>query len=235
MSVSQGSENVRVGDLSDARQRTIDILCQQFADDRIRVEEFERRVDLANRASSASELKQLLADLVPAQAPVPVPADNTRVMTRPTPAPTLAAGPRRTRDLMVGVMGASVRKGRWTPARSTLAIGIMGGAELDLREALLPSGVTEITTIAFMGGVEIVVPPGVRVETAGVAIMGAFEDTSDDPEIETEDTPVVRINGLAFWGAVEVSTRLPGESAKQAKKRKKALSQHRRRQLGSGK
>ena len=228
MKSDEGAASQPVGDLPSAQQRTIDILCQQFAEDRITVREFERRVDLANQATTPDELRSLLADLVPGRPPAPLAQvqDNTRVAPREG---VLPDGPRRSIDYSIGVMGATVRKGRWTPAASTVAVGIMGGSELDFREAILPQGVTEVTAVAVMGGVEIIVPPGVRVETAGMALMGGFEDASEDPEYHTPATPVIRVKGFAFMGGIEIHTRLPGESARDARRRRRALKKLRKR------
>ncbi len=219
----------QAGGLSAARQRTIDILCRQFAEDRIAVEEFERRVDLANQAQSPDDLKALLADLHPRAVPAPMAADNVRVAPRGVGATSL--GPRRPRDFMIGIMGAAIRAGRWRPARSTLAIGVMGGSELDFRNAALPPGVTEVTAVAVMGGVEIIVPPDVHVETAGMGILGGFEDKSEDAEYITDLTPVIRIKGIACMGGIEITTRHPGESAGEAKRRQRALRRRRRKRL----
>lgn len=220
-----------VGDLPSARERTIDILCQQFAEDKITVAEFERRVDLANQAISPDDLRRLLADLMPARVPAPMAQDHTRVA--PRVGETLGR-PRKERDFLIGVLGATVRRGRWTPAGSTLAVGIFGGSELDFREALLPPGITEVTAIAVMGAVEVIVPPGVRVETAAMAVMGGIEDTSEGPDYDTESTPVIRVKGLACMGGIEIHTRLPGETAREAKKRRKALARTRKHRLGDG-
>jgi predicted membrane protein len=51
----------------------------------------------------------------------------------------------------------------------------MGGSELDFREAVMGPGVTELQIFAVCGGVEVVVPPGLNVESHGIAIMGGFE------------------------------------------------------------
>ena len=54
-----------------ARQGTIDALCEHFANDVLELDEFERRIDQANRVESAEELRSLLSDLPTAGAVVP--------------------------------------------------------------------------------------------------------------------------------------------------------------------
>ena len=50
----------------------------------------------------------------------------------------------------------------------------MGGCVLDLRAAQFSTPVTTITVVAIMGGVEVIVPPGIRVEMHGQALMGGW-------------------------------------------------------------
>jgi hypothetical protein len=97
----------------------------------------------------------------------------------------------------------------------------MGGCEMDLREAQLAPGVTEIMVVAFMGGVEIVVPPWLQVEVSGIGIMGGFDHKQSAPPAHGPGAPVVRISGLAMMGGASVSVRYPGESASDARRRVK--------------
>ena len=129
--------------------------------------------------------------------------------------------------VILGLLGGGVRRGAWHPARYNYAIGVLGGAELDFRECALPP-VTDIRAFAVMGGVEIVVPPDVIVETSGVGILGGFEQVST-ASTAPPGAPVIRVTGLAFMGGVEVHVRYPGESAREAKRRKKLERKERRR------
>jgi hypothetical protein len=120
---------------------------------------------------------------------------------------------------VVAIMSGTERKRVWTPARNLDVVAFMGGVELDFREARFAEGVTQVNILAMMGGVEIVVPPGLRVECSGVGIMGGFESLSQgDPD---DATPLLRITGLAIMGGVEISQRRAGESTKQARLRRR--------------
>jgi hypothetical protein len=103
----------------------------------------------------------------------------------------------------------------------------MGGTELDFREAALPQGVTQVQVLAIMGGVEIIVPPGVNVDSHGIGIMGGFEDAGEQEH--DPSAPTLRIAGLAVMGGVDISVRYPGESARDARRRRKQESRERRR------
>jgi len=161
--------------VTNTRQVTIDALCEHFANDVMSVEEFERRVDAAHSATSADALKKLLPDLPGGGLPPVVEPQAT-----PTPEPSsqftvTSAGQVKEKGLIVAILGGAARRGRWSPARKNYSLAVMGGSELDFREAVMGPGVTELQIFAVCGGVEVVVPPGLNVESHGIAIMGGFE------------------------------------------------------------
>lgn len=193
------------------RERVVALLCQQVAADAMTLEEFERRVDVAHRASTLAALDAVVRDLAVTPAAAPAPA-------RPQPAEPLG---RRESQMMVAIMGGVTRRGQWTPARQSRLFALMGGAELDFREAELGAGVTELTIIAVMGGAEIIVPPGLAVECNGVGIIGGFEHHAGATRGADATAPLLRIHGVALMGGVEVKVRLPGESAADARRRQR--------------
>lgn len=204
------------------KQRAIDTLVEAFANDELEVDEFERRVAVAHRAGSSEELRRLLADLPSGNLPAPAGGRGSSPAGRPASARPAIVSPDEVRDwsLAVGIMGATTRAGYWVPARRNVAVALMGGCELDFREAAFGPGVTEVHVVAVWGGVEIVVPPWLHLETSGVGIMGAFEHVHDSERPPRDpDRPVLRISGLALMGGVEVVVRLPGESARDARRR----------------
>ncbi|MEP7347606.1 MAG: LiaF domain-containing protein [Gemmatimonadaceae bacterium] len=108
------------------------------------------------------------------------------------------------REGMVVFWSGSVREGRWTLPRTMRVATIMGSAELDLREAEIGEGVSEIEVMAVFASVEITVPAGVRVECVGHAIMGTFElQMSGAPDFPP-GAPVIRVKGTAYFSSVEV-------------------------------
>lgn len=207
---------IRAPVLEVQRERTIKTLIEHFATDTLSVDELERRLDAAHRALELQQLDALTTDL-PAL-PAETPAATAPAPASPRPVPSSVV---RERQFEVAIMSAVEKKGQWTPARRTHVIAVMGGAEIDLREALLPAGVSEIQVFAIMGGADILVSPGTRVESNGISIMGAFEHVPE-PATEDPNAPTVRITGFALMGAVEVHLRYPGESAREARVRRRA-------------
>jgi hypothetical protein len=64
---------------------------------------------------------------------------------------------------------------------------------------------------AVFGGVQIIVPPTLAVESHGVAIFGGFEGLNRTPANPDPSSPLLRVRGRVVFGDVQVETRLPGE------------------------
>jgi uncharacterized protein DUF1707 len=198
-----------------AREQVVQDLAEHFAQDRLTLPEYERRVEQAYRANSADALRDLTKDLVPlppvrVAAPASVAAAGEGDMPQPW-AP-------RMRKTFLAFMSGVIRKGNWLVPASSRAIAIMGGISLDLREATLTAPVTDIYIFAMMGGVEIIVPPDVRLESDGFAIMGGFEDQLKEPASRDPNMPLIRVHGVAFMGGVEARVAAPGEEPNDKKR-----------------
>lgn len=209
-----------VSTLQAARDETIDALCREFARDVLTLPELERRLARAREARTRDDLRALLADLSAPAPPVPAPRPGDRPRVGAEPADATATSPheppaRPGSHMAFAIMGGTSRTGKWAPPGSILAVAIMGGVELDFREALLTPGVTEINVFAFWGGVEITVPPGVHVDTRGMAIMGAFEEAAEQETNPPEGAPTLRINGIAIMAGVEIRVRKPGQDGEE--------------------
>jgi hypothetical protein len=190
-----------------AREQVVQDLADHFAQDRLTLPEYERRVELAYRAESTEALRDLTRDLAP-MPPVRVAQQPAvKVLPESAVAPSLITRAKNFLALMSGV----VRRGAWVVPSRIRAFACMGGIELDLREATLTAQVTEIYVFALMGGVEIVVPADVRLESDGFAIMGGFEDQLREPASNDPNVPVIRVRGLAIMGGVEARVAQPGD------------------------
>ena len=74
---------------------------------------------------------------------------------------------------------------------------------IDLRDARYENAESVITATAIMGGVQIIAPEHVYVDVTGIGIMGGFGENRPNA-IGRANVPVVRVQGLAFWGGVTV-------------------------------
>lgn len=207
--------------LQKARESTIQALCEHFAQDNLDADQLEDRLDRVHAATSLQELRVLLQDL-PVLRPDGAPAVGVATVDQV-----------RDSQTVIAVMGGASRRGSWVPPRHLHVFAIMGGAELDFREARFGPGIVEVTIFALMGGVEITVPPGVHVEVNGVALMGGFDERASNTAPAPPGAPVIRIGGFAMMGGVEVRTRNPGESKGDARRRER-LERREMRRLNRG-
>ncbi|MEO5815352.1 MAG: DUF1707 domain-containing protein [Gemmatimonadaceae bacterium] len=187
---------------AEERELVAQELSLHFAADHLSMDELEERLSLVYGAPTSAQLHGLVADL-------PM-LDRHRLDSGNTPlmAPSaLVPG----RGVVIAFMGGAERTGSWLAPRELKVWAICGGAKIDLREAKFGPGVTEIDVTALMGGVEILVPRGVRVETLGVAVMGGFESNAGDATALDSSQPVLRVTGLAIMGGVEVKVLKPGK------------------------
>ena len=187
--------------LAQVREIVIDQLKLNFAHDNLTEDDLESRLEKANAGLSKQALLSLVEDL-------PRLVDSGSREIAPTVGGVvLNTGVVKETDNMVAVLGGTTRKGVWQPARSTRIVSVLGGTDLDFTEAAMPPGVTEIDVFCVLGGVDITVPPGVRVETDLVPILGGVDNKAETPE--DPNCPTIRIRGLTLLGGLDVKTKRP--------------------------
>lgn len=82
-----------------------------------------------------------------------------------------------------------------------------GGTVLDLRKATpAPTGIY-LDVLVCMGGVDLVVPQGWRVDFTGKVIFGGFDDATQTTA--DTDAPMVRIGGMILFGGLKATTKSP--------------------------
>lgn len=235
----RGSGTERPISLDEARDKAIDLLSECFAQDRVTMEEFERRVTLAQEAGTIPELGKALEGLrggVQGVGTVVAGATGASEAVRSDDLAAVArmgadlpAGRIRPTDRAVAVFSETKRSGPWIPARRNTLAAVMGSMVLDLREALLGPGETLFTVTAVMSSVELIVPPGLHIECSGSAILGSFEQRGTRSVLASGDMPLVRIDGFAVLSSVEIEYRHPGESKREARRRRRREKRERRR------
>ncbi|WP_030667001.1 DUF1707 SHOCT-like domain-containing protein [Streptomyces cellulosae] len=221
---------------SDAdRERVAEILRDALAEGRLDMEEFGERLDATYKARTYGELAPITRDLPAAAGTDSAP----RVSMTKEPAPDGSWAGRITGDggppaWAVAVMSGFQRKGRWTVPRRFNAFAFWGGGEIDLRDADFAAGEVEINCIAIMGGVQVIVPPGVEVVVRGIGVMGGF-DHREEGVLGDPGAPRVIVTGFAFWGGVGVERKLPRaerQRLKEERRQEKLERKQSRRELG---
>jgi hypothetical protein len=198
--LSESDDSLRVSDAE--RDAVLSALGDHAAVGRLTLDELEDRSGRALTAKTRGELATLTSDL---------PAEGTA-----SPAPSQKKPVR----WMVAIMGGSHRRGRFRAVGRINAVMIMGGDEIDLREAEIEGGELTFTLFALMGGANVYVPDSVDLEVGGFSFMGGHEEVGSDRP-PRPGAPVIRIRIYNVMGGATIY-RLPpqarGVSLKQARR-----------------
>jgi hypothetical protein len=180
---------------SDAeRDAAVGRLNQAVGDGRLSMDEFSERVELAYAARTRGDLDPLLRDL---------PADSGATVPAATGSAAVTGGSQgKDTHWSISPIGGIRHRGRWRVPRHTVAIGILGGVDVNLGEAELAAPEVMITKVSIIGGVSVRVPPGIHVEVSNFSILGGRNINLDSPV--APNAPVLRIRSFSIIGGVDV-------------------------------
>jgi len=181
---------------SDAeRDAVVGRLNRAVGEGRLTMDEFSGRVELAYAARTRGDLDPLLRDLpAGSEGAVPATASGTAVVS---------SGSQGTgTHWNISPIGGIRHRGHWRVPRHTVAIGVLGGVDVDLGEAELAAPEVMITKVSIIGGVSVRVPPGMRVEVSNFSILGGRNVNLGGPL--APNAPVLRIRSFSVIGGVNV-------------------------------
>jgi hypothetical protein len=189
--VTEPDDSLRVSDAE--RDSVLRTLGDNAAVGRLTLDELEDRSGRALTAKTRGELATLTSDL-------------PREAGQPSPVPTR----RKPVRWMVAIMSGGRRHGRFRVEGSINSVAIMGGNEIDLREAEIEGGELTLNLIAFMGGAEVYVPDSVELDVGGFSFMGGHEEVGSD-RAPRPGAPVIRIRVYNVMGGASIY-RLPPQA-----------------------
>ncbi len=196
--------------VEELKAETISLLKQAYADGRIGVDTLERRLKDATGAENKETLIALVADIpAPAGKSAGAGAKSERTWNENDRIP-------RESESFFAVLGGSEKTGRWQPARQITCFSLMGGIKLDFREADFPREGIRINTGCIMGGLEVIIPPGINADVSGIPLMGGFENKAGSG---TPNAPTLEVRGFALMGGVEVKQK-ESKTEKSGRKRR---------------
>lgn len=204
---------VRASD--DERHRMAELLGEHASVGRLTLAELEERVARAYAATTRAELAELTTDLPDLTEPAPDPAR-----------PAEPAERRRSASRwFVAILGGSKRRGRRRLSGQVNVVAVLGGDDIDLREAEIDGNELVMNVFSVLGGPSIYLPDSVELELSGPAILGGNDERGSSRPARP-GAPVVRIRSFALLGGADV-WRLPaetrGSSLKEARRAAKAL------------
>ena len=167
------------------RDAAVTRLQAAFAEGRLDDEEFDGRMRRALASRTRGDLAELFTDL---------PAEAARESADLAPAT-------RPGRFQLAYKGSVRRVGRWRVPERYTAVVYKGSALLDLRAAELQGRLTTLRAVAYKSAIDIIVPPGVRVELSG---FGGSSEVYGDQSPAAE---VIVVHGTAYKGTINVGTR----------------------------
>ncbi len=201
-------EQLRISDAD--RHQVAEVLRDAAGEGRLDLDELDERLEATYAAKVYADLVPIVVDLPTGQLDLPTGATPVR---RPAASP--AAGSAVRHDSSLAIMGGQDRKGVWEVGPTHTAFTLMGGIDLDLREAVFTTPEVVITANAVMGGIDVIVNAHTKVIVEGIGIMGDFDQGRDrvEPELDAS-SPVVRVKGVALMAGVTVVRKGPPGTGK---------------------
>ena len=182
--------------VSDAdRDRIAQVLQAAFAEGRLDDDEFDERMRAALTARTSTDLEKLTTDL----------PDGPPRTAAARPAPGKSPG-----RFAIAYKNSIRRGGRWRVPERFTSVVYKGSGWLDLRAAELTAADTTVLAVAYKSRIDVLVPPGVRVELDGFGVSKGWSEQEELESLLPRDAPVVHVRGIAYKGTIEVSTRPPG-------------------------
>jgi hypothetical protein len=103
------------------------------------------------------------------------------------------------------IFGASsIGQGPWRPGKRVWTVALVGGSEVDFRQAQLDEGITNVTSLVIFGTSKIVVLPEMPATLTGPAILG----TKRTRRSGGKDIPPVTAKGLRIGSFTLLGTLL---------------------------
>jgi hypothetical protein len=182
--VTAPDDSLRVSDAE--RDQALRVLSDHAAVGRLTLDELEERSSRALAAKTRGELATLTGDL---------PADQDQDRAAPAPA-------KKPVRWMVAILSGSQRRGRFRAVGSINSIAVLGGDEIDLREAEIEGGELTLNLFALLGGDTLYVPDSVELDMGGFSLMGG--NTEIGSERPRPGAPVIRLRTWNLMGGVTI-------------------------------
>ena len=196
---------MRVSDTD--REQAADVLREAAGQGRLSLDELDERLELTYAAKTYADLATVTRDL---------PQGGAALSGAGAAAPAGRIGGTPRNKSSIAILSGARRAGAWVLPPSYVAVAVMGGVELDLREAQFSEPEVTLHAYTVMGGIQITVPEDVDVDVSGIAFMGGFDHNASGPGVP--GAPRLRVLGFALMGGVEVRRKGPSKKQRRAAK-----------------
>ena len=175
------------------RDAAVELLSAGYTEDILDVDEFERRLEVVQAATSREEIREAVSGL-PEAVRQPLPG-------QPLPEESESASDQQ----VISILSERKLSGDWLHQGRATSISFLGSSRLDLRDTALDRREIYLNVLTIMGETKIVVPPDMRVEndiTPLLAEVHIKAPRARDPKRRT-----LRLTGFALMGEIQVEVR----------------------------
>ena len=180
------------------RRQVVTLLRAAFAEGHLSAQECDTRVAVAQSAATFDDLVPLTRDLLDARA-AGASSSAHPLLLRPA---VDTANANDHVEQFVAIFSSVNRAGHWRVRRTSNALALFGGVELDLSEAVFEGQTVTLNMFVLFGGVVIVVPVGCEVRDSVIAVFGGTDRKKLAPPVA--GMPSVEVRGLVGFGGVEI-------------------------------
>jgi hypothetical protein len=206
------TSNKSVVGLPIRREEATTILTECYGANLLELDEFERRAETVQQATSLEEINEVIFDLpekflksltefkINENTTKPITNTESKSINRNSIAHTNKS------NKVISIMSERRLTGNWLHNNEVTILSIMGSSRLDFRNVDFPDTDIMITTSVIMGEVIIDVSKDVKVVIEATPIMGNIK-TSDNLISKTikDHTKVLIIKGVVIMGEVRIN------------------------------
>jgi predicted membrane protein len=107
---------------------------------------------------------------------------------------------------LAAIVGGKEFTSRAGALRSASLLAVVGGVEIDMREATLDAEGATLEVTAVLGGVEVTLPPDWRVRVEKHGSLGGVDVKLTDSAERPESAPTLNVVTRAWLGGIEIKS-----------------------------
>lgn len=190
-------------DLSHFRTLVVDVLTDAYANNRISIEEFDKRVELAHQLEDKEKLELLIGGMgLENELKSMMMAQSDGSQNPGTALQKVDHNPEK----LVAILGNIKREGAWQPKEEMSVSVYFGSGKIDFRDtAFMHLSHIRLKAFVVMGTLDIHVPDTMKVRCEGSGILGQFHlENRAGKNIEDEPQLELTVHGKVVGGHVLV-------------------------------
>ena len=189
--------------LSHFRKLVVDVLTDAYANDRISIEEFDKRVGLAHELADKDKLELLISGMGLENELKSMMVAGEEGANNPKTALQLFK-PEPTK--LVAMLGNITREGAWRPSEDMSVSVYFGSGKIDFRDAsFMQLSEIRLKVFVVMGSLDIFIPDTMRIKCEGAGFLGQFHVHNPSRKENNDLTqPELTVSGKVIGGSVLV-------------------------------